>query len=70
MHTETLAAILAGEDANCLDRQKAEEAVRRSLSVGSRATTVKTLTDALAKQIEIERKAWDLKDSPPGCSPG
>lgn len=67
-HQELLSEILAGgEDAKPEDVAKARQAVRRALDVGSRISSVKALSDALAKLQERERIAFrmDEKEKPP-----
>lgn len=59
-HTDVLVKILAGADAEPADTAKAQKAVHRALSVGSRISSVKALADALAKLQAAERVAFDL----------
>ena len=66
---ELLAQILAGSGAEPKDEAEARRVVGKALSLGGRATTVKQLTDALAKVQEMERKAWDLEDDAPPPPP-
>lgn len=66
---ELLAQILAGSGAEPKDEAEARRVVSKALSLGGRATTVKQLTDALAKVQEMERKAWDLEDDAPPPPP-
>lgn len=59
-HEEIIAQIIAGEGAEGHEVSKARAAVRRALEVDRRAMTVKILTEALAKQISVEREAYSL----------
>lgn len=66
---ELLAQILAGSGAEPKDEAEARRVVSKALSLGGRASTVKLLTDSLAKVQEMERKAWDLEDDAPPPPP-
>jgi hypothetical protein len=62
---ELLAQILAGSGAEPKDEAQARKVVQKALSLGSRASTVKLLTDSLARVQDMERQAWDLNEGPP-----
>jgi hypothetical protein len=62
---ELLAQILAGSGAEPKDEAEARRVVQKALSLGGRASTVKLLTDSLARVQDMERQAWDLEEGPP-----
>lgn len=63
---DLIAEVLAGKDAKPEDIGRVRQALRRALDVGSRISSVKSLSDALARLQERERVAFslDTKDKP------
>lgn len=59
-HVETLTLILAGQDPSVVGLSRAEAAVTKAVSLGSRVSSIKALAETLAKLQAAERVAFDL----------
>lgn len=61
-HMDTLAAIVAGEDAEPMDMAKARAAVNKALTINNRIASVKQLADTFDKLQIAERRAFAIED--------
>ena len=61
-HMDTLAAIVAGEDAEPVDMAKARAAVSKALTINNRIASVKQLADTFDKLQIAERRAFAIED--------
>lgn len=59
-HFETLAKLLAGEDAEPKDAAEARRTVARALGLGSRVSSIKALSEAMTKLHAGERQAFGM----------
>lgn len=67
-HTEALAAILAGEEADADAIASARTALKKALAINSRIASVKQLADTFDKLQIAERRAFAIEDGSAGVS--
>lgn len=67
-HTEALAAILAGEEADADAIASARTALKKALAINSRIASVKQLADTFDKLQIAERRAFAIEDGSAGVA--